>query len=103
MTPDLFSYRDSYPGRPGFKEADTSHKAAVSMKDAAPLLQRRCLEALRGAADGLTADQIAAAIGETILSVRPRVTELLRDGRVRDSGQRRKNDSGRSAKVWVLA
>lgn len=100
---DLFSYRPAYPGQPGFKDRDTSRKAAASMSDAAPLLQRRCLAALRAAPDGLTADQIAAQIGETILSVRPRVTELLRDGRVRDSGQRRKNDSGRSAKVWVIA
>lgn len=103
MTPDLFSYRDAYPARPGFKEGDTSRKAADSMREGAPMLQRRCLDALRAAPGGLTADQIAANIGETILSVRPRVTELLRDGRVRDSGQRRKNDSGRSAKVWVIA
>lgn len=102
MTPDLFSYRP-YPGQPGYKDGDTSRKAAASMESAAPLLQRRCLAALREAPDGLTADQIAAWIGETILSVRPRVTELLRDGKIRDSGQRRKNDSGRSAKVWVLA
>lgn len=103
MTPDLFNYRPAYPAAPGFKEGDTSRKAADSMKDGAPLLQRRCLAALRAAPGGLTDDQIAAQIGETILSVRPRVTELLRDGRVRDSGQRRKNESGRSAKVWVIA
>src|SRR3546814_8339862 len=103
MPPDLFNYRPAEPAAPGYKDLDTARRAADSMKDRAPLLQRRCLDALRAAPGGLTADQIAAQIGETILSVRPRVTELLRDGRVRDSGQRRQNESGRSAKVWVIA
>lgn len=105
MMGDLFDYTPppSYPEAPGFKDRDTSRAAADSMKDAAPLLRGRCLEAIRRSPAGLTADEVATQIGETILSVRPRVTELLRDGKVRDSGQRRKNDSGRSAKVWVAA
>jgi hypothetical protein len=92
-----------YPKAPGYKERDTSRKAADSIKESAPLLRGRCLAAIARAPTGLTADEVAEKIGETVLSVRPRVTELLRDGKVRDSGQRRKNDSGRSAKVWVVA
>lgn len=48
----------------------------------------------------MTADEAAAAIGETVLAVRPRITELKQDGKLYDTGKRRANASGRSATVW---
>jgi hypothetical protein len=51
---------------------------------------------------GATADEIAAAINYSILTVRPRVSELRRQGRILDSGVRRKNISGKSAIVWKI-
>jgi predicted HTH transcriptional regulator len=102
---DLFDYQPpaKYPDAPGYKERDTSRKSADSMKDAAPLLRDKCLAAIRRAPAGLTADEVAERLGETVLSVRPRITELLHGGKVKDTGQRRRNASQRSAKVWSAA
>jgi predicted ArsR family transcriptional regulator len=52
---------------------------------------------------GATADEIAAALGRSQFTVRPRCSELLARGLIRDSGVRRENLSGRSAIVWVAA
>lgn len=105
---DLFTatpYRpDPYPVAPGYREGDTSRKAAESVADRVELLRDRCLALIRAAgANGLTADETAERLAETPLSIRPRCTELLRLGAIRDSGFRRKNASGRSAKVWRVA
>lgn len=51
----------------------------------------------------MTSDEAAEAIGETVLAVRPRFTELLALGQIKDSGQRRRNASTRTAKVWMAA
>lgn len=93
---DLFQY----PGLPGFQNRDTSRAAADHAAPAAPLLRDKALAVLERS-NGLTADQVAAKLGESILSIRPRVTELARLGKVRDSGERRANSSGRSAIVWA--
>jgi hypothetical protein len=57
---------------------------------------------LRRHPEGGTADEIAGAINRGILTVRPRVSELVRHGLVVDCGTRRANSSGRYAIVWVL-
>jgi predicted ArsR family transcriptional regulator len=57
---------------------------------------------LRRHPDGLTADEVAHALGESVLSVRPRICELGRTGKVQDTGRRRQNRSGRNAAVWEL-
>ena len=101
MTPafDLFDYAARYPASPGFKESTTSRAAAESMAPTAHLLRTRCLAALREGGDG-TADEIAARLDCSILAIRPRVSELQHDGAIVDTGERRANASGRSAKVW---
>jgi predicted transcriptional regulator len=53
--------------------------------------------------DGATADEIADELNRSILSIRPRFSELLRQGLIRDTGVRRGNQSGCSAKVWRVA
>ena len=84
--------------------SDTSRQAAEHVASRAELLRDRCAQRVRQAgAAGLTADEAADALGESVLSIRPRFTELLRLAKIKDSGQRRRNDSGRSAKVWVAA
>lgn len=52
--------------------------------------------------DGLTPDEVAARLGLSVLTVRPRCSELMRRGRIVDSGLRRVNASGRKAKVLVV-
>lgn len=93
---DLFSY----PHHPGSQGRDTSQAAAEHAADTAPLLRTRALAVLERS-NGLTADEVAGRLGLSILSIRPRITELARDGKVRDSGARRCNASGRKAIVWA--
>lgn len=93
---DLFDY----PSSPGFQARDTSRAAAEHVAPTAALLRNRCLEVVERSM-GLTADEVAGRLGLSILSVRPRITELARLGKVRDSGDRRPNASGRTAIVWA--
>lgn len=88
---------DFYPAAPGFKRDGTSRDAARSMADAAPCLKSQCWSALRDRP--MTADECAAAIGVSILAIRPRFSELLREGLIEDTGERRANASGRKAQV----
>jgi predicted ArsR family transcriptional regulator len=53
--------------------------------------------------DGLTADECADALKAEIWSVRPRLSELRRMGRIVETDQRRKNRSGMTATVWKRA
>lgn len=94
MNLDLFSY----PAHPGYRDHATSLAAARSMATKAPTLRQRCLAVLdHGPA---TPDEIAAELGETVLAVRPRTTELLRASLIEWTGAVRPNASGRMAKVY---
>jgi hypothetical protein len=93
-----------YPNWPGFRARDTSKAAADGIAGRAATLRERacaliCAHSKLGI--GMTADECAADMEESILSVRPRVAELARMGMVKDSGSRRKNASGKAAIVWV--
>ncbi len=93
-----------YPEEPGAKVTGTSTDAAVSMKKKAPTLRAEVLALLRRPtylSTGLTADEAAGLMHESVLSIRPRFSELVELGQIRDSGLRRDNASGRSAVVWV--
>jgi predicted ArsR family transcriptional regulator len=92
---------ERYPDMPGFKDPDTSRLAAEHIAASAPQLREQCWQALSNHIfDGATADEIASDVGRDVLAIRPRFTELLAAGRIADTGRRRKNRSGRLAKVW---
>ena len=55
---------------------------------------------LAGTPPGLTADEVAAALDESVLAVRPRVSELFHAGLIAKTGERRLNRSGLRAHVW---
>lgn len=93
---DLFTY----PNTPGAQDRETSRAAAEAVAERAPQLRARALAVIERS-KGLTADEVAGRLGLSILSIRPRLTELSRLGKVRDSGARRKNASGRNAIVWA--
>lgn len=63
-----------------------------------------CVRVLRASKDGLTADEIAERLGVSILSVRPRITELKRGGLILDTGIRRlaRGGSGTSQAVFIF-
>lgn len=92
-----------YPNEPGWKEPTTSRDAARQVAGDAALLRERVFTAIAAAgARGITADQAAAAVERSVLSVRPRVTELAKADppRITPTGERRANESGMSARVW---
>ncbi len=93
---DLFRY----PHQPGAQDRDTSQAAAEGAARTAPLLRQMALDVLERS-NGLTADEVAGKLGISILSIRPRITELARLNKVRDGGARRRNASGKRAIVWV--
>lgn len=96
-TLDLFTY----PQVPGAKVSGTSREAAESMKEDAATLRTLCLAFL--SIYPKTADQCAAAMDQSVLSVRPRFSELRAMGLIVDTGERRLNYSGRKAIVWDVA
>ena len=50
--------------------------------------------------DMYTADEMAAYLDEDPLSIRPRMTELFRKGKIVKTPLRRANKSGKKAIVW---
>ena len=91
----------SYPNQPGHKAHETSAAAAADMAVRAPTLRSRVLELLRRA--DMTADECATALGASILSVRPRLSELEAKGLILETAVRRPNASGKMAIVWRAA
>lgn len=95
---------NKYPSEPGFKgDADTGREAAEAMQSHCGRLQRMALAHIRGAAaNGYTADELAAAMGMDRWAVQPRTSELKAKGLIVDSGMRRRNVTGKRAVVWTL-
>lgn len=89
----------TYPTVPGYKADGPSAEAAAAVTRDAATLRAECLALLQG--EDMTADEAADRLGESVLSVRPRFSELVMRREIRDSGQRRKNLSGKSATVWT--
>lgn len=81
---------------------DTRRESERQIAPERARLQRAVLEAVEQHGP-MTANEIAARIGETVLAVRPRVCELSKAGLLRDTGERRSNQSGRPAIVWAAA
>lgn len=92
-----------YPDAPGFKAHGPSEQAARVIAGTAKNLRAKVLQAIVDAPNGLTADEVATRLNKSILSVRPRVSELRRTGEIRQTDKRGKNDSGMSASVWIVA
>jgi len=91
----------SYPYAPGAKRDGTSAEAAAAMAGRARTLRERALAILKSRILGATADELAAAMSESVLAVRPRITELQEMGLIQATTARRRNVSGRSATVWI--
>lgn len=93
----------TYPASPGFKVSGPSQGAAIGYAKRASTLRQRVFDEIADAIFGLTADECAERMGETVLAIRPRFTELASVGCIEDTGLRRKNRSGRNATVWRIA
>ena len=88
----------NYPETPGYKRGGTSKAAADSMNQKAPSLRQQVLDVLFH--QDLTADECAAEVGKSVLSIRPRLTELLALGKIAETDLLRFNSSGKKATVW---
>lgn len=92
--PDLFRY----PYVPGAQNQRTSHAAADDMAPKASTYRGMCLAILKKAAH--TPDEVAGILDVSVLTIRPRITELKLMGFIEDSGEVRQNASGKMAIVW---
>lgn len=90
---------DPYPSSPGFKEhSGTSEEAARAMAPTASTIRDQVLASLADSSG--TTDEIAARLGLSILSVRPRFSELFGQEKIYKGSRKRRNDSGKLAVVW---
>ena len=94
------SYTESNTGGKG---RPTSEEAAIHAAHTAPLLRDAIIKVMRATDRAMTADEVAKAMRLSILSIRPRVSELAKDGRLIDAGERGRNASGRSAVRWRVS
>jgi len=80
--------------------SDTSRLAHQAIKPRKPTLREMALEALaRGPS---TADEAAAYSDVSPFAMRPRFTELLKAGKIEDTGKRRTSSNGKTSAVWRL-
>jgi hypothetical protein len=97
------SFPYQYPSTPGYKNKDKdgpSRQAALDMAPKAPTLRDQCFKRIEQAP--MTADEVAESLEKPIWSIRPRIAELAKLGKVEDSGNRRNNSSGKMATVWRI-
>lgn len=92
---------EQYPLFAGFKESTTSRDAAQAIEAtgrAATLRDK--VEAFYATGRTGTADEVAAYLGESPFSLRPRVSELFRQGLIERTGERRASSEGRPSHVY---
>src|SRR5258705_4651847 len=96
-----------YPDAPGFKVSGPSEQAAETMGSTANKMRAAVLAQFAQYPGGATADEIAKDLNLSLLSVRPRVSELNRNGLNEQTGARRKkrkrNDCDGLADSWSIA
>ncbi len=81
----------------GYRETDTSHNAAKSVK---PQPLREQILDLLYEGDASTTEEIAKLLRRPYRSVQPRVSELAKEGLIIDTGERRIGEYGKEIIVW---
>lgn len=87
-----------YPHKPGFKQRDTSKAAAKAVNGRHREVWDRILEKLRQYE--LNVDELASMLDLDAFYLRPRVSELAKQGVIVDSGIRREGDRGKKMICW---
>ena len=93
----------NYPDSPGYRRnsPETSREAAEAIAPMARNHRDQILAVIKTAyPESRSSDQIAAEIGLSPYSVRPRVSELLAGGKVERTDDRTKNSGGRTVMLW---
>lgn len=92
-----------YPYSPGSQKVDTSIEAAELIKEGADTIRRKVFDVIVNKGNvGATADEVAELLSLSSFTVRPRVTELFKQGKI-ERRDKRKNNSGRLAYVYVVS
>ncbi len=91
----------TYPLSPGYKVAGPSQESANVEAGIVDTMREAALLCLRTFGPQ-TADECAEELGKSVLTIRPRFSELLRLGLIEDTGLRRPNASGHRATVWRI-
>jgi hypothetical protein len=85
-----------------YEPANPSRAAKESIKEALPELRAKVFEFIKAQGErGCTDEQIQDGLPMEPNTERPRRYELVKMGRVVDSGRRRPLKSGKSGTVWV--
>lgn len=87
----------------GYKAGLPAREAAQDQVPRTLIIRGLVLQALESTRHPLSSDEIAEMIEVDFISVRPRVSELLAKGLIRDSGSRRPSRYGRLVTGWELA
>jgi hypothetical protein len=102
---NLFAASDveHYGGKPpSVRGSDTSEAAAESVKHDAQHLRAACYVHVLASGDvGVTCDEVEVIMEGRHQTISPRIRELVSEGRIIDSGRRRKTRSGRNAAVYI--
>jgi len=103
---------EGYPNDPGFKERgtvrpSTSQVAAAGMVAPAKFIRGKIIDWMRRIGKlyptyTWTPDEMAHALGMSIMNVRPRFTELDHKGLIERTGERRPSVSGKPQNVYKL-
>jgi hypothetical protein len=92
-----------YPDAPGFRVSGPSEQAAKAIAPIAKTLRDLVRQTIAASPGGLTADEVAVALNRSVLSIRPRVSELHRNGEIQQTDRRGTNESGLTATIWVIS
>lgn len=92
----------AYPHSPGWKgEAETSREAAIAIAPIAKCLRDRVLNYFTmKSTRSFSAEVVSAALGVSIYSVRPRISELVAAKKLHPTGERVKNAAGHTTVMW---
>lgn len=93
-----YAERQAVATERNWKKDGTSADAAAHAARKAPYWRGKVLEVL--ARSELTGDEIASRLDADVLTIRPRLTELLHLGHIETTGERRPTPRGRMADVW---
>ena len=90
-----------YPNQAGYRKQSTSKEAAEDINKKLPHLRDKVLQVIQNKGKyGATPEEVASLLNITILSVRPRFTELKLSNHIVDSGEKRKNEFNKNIIVW---
>jgi hypothetical protein len=91
----------TYPDSPGFTSRGTSSLAAGRIAPHDEALRDRVFAFLKANYPApFTADEVADRLGESLLSVRPPLSELRRSELIEPTAERRANRSRMLARCW---